>query len=123
LGFITMTTDGYLSLLFLSGSLLALAFSLLMVVLTPHAWFLSRRTHASCKQDLQICIYSSFSVWFFFQFSPYSVHIRMDLLESITLATGGYLSLDLFSCSYFFFVDMVEFFMVRNTHRTHATCI
>jgi hypothetical protein len=46
----------------------------------------------------------------FFQFSPYSVHIRMDLLESITLATGGYLSLDLFSCSYFFFVDMVEFF-------------
>jgi hypothetical protein len=44
----------------------SLAFSLLMVVLTPHAWFLSRRTHASCKQDLQICIYSSFSVWFFF---------------------------------------------------------
>jgi hypothetical protein len=64
-----------------------------------------------------------FPFGFFFQFSPYSVHIRMDLLESITLATGGYLSLDLFSCSYFFFVDMVEFFMVRNTHRTHATCI
>jgi hypothetical protein len=99
LGFITLATDGYLSVVSLWIFFLFLLFSFLMVVLTPHAcWFLFHRVHASCDS-------------FLFDFFSSVLTIQFAYLDgslgSITWETDGYLCLLFLSGTRFFFVLMV----------------